>query len=277
MKMNFKEGRKEYNHNIKWVFLMENEEIKNFFEDYVWDELENGIMHDLVKWTPMSKNGFENAIIKTGGSSGRSSDYANKNVLLYKDESVAPKINKSKFISYPKEASDFVDNTGNTRSEAPGSAGGDYTRQLLETGIFDDAIAQYEKKYTFSKTTDKTSSWKAAELKPGASRIEGKKYAGDFVNGKSIVYKMLNKIINMIGYPRMPGDKRELSLFGLDAANDSNEIPQEDEVQKAYDLLKNSGKYKVSKTRKVESYREIEKRKIQHAIRIIESAGLKLI
>jgi hypothetical protein len=239
--MHFKEAEQKYNHNIKWVFLMEDEEIKKFFNDYVWDVIQSGKMHDIIKWTPGALNGFENAIIKSGGSKNE------KNVLLYRDTKYEPKFNAAKFsTNTPKHVEDTLDNLGNKKYNKGGGAISDYTRNLVDSGMFDSAVIEFDGKYTYGKASDKDSKFKAPLVK----------YAGFPVPGTEVVKTYLAKIINMFGYPRQPADDRELSLFELGSEQNSGNVEQEDEVAKAYELLSKSGKYKISAKESVirESY-----------------------
>ena len=80
-----REATLKYDKNTKWVFLFQDVKTRDFFVDFVWDELETGSLHDLIEWTPASSNGFQNSITKIGGSKN------GKNVLLVRDLSAVPK------------------------------------------------------------------------------------------------------------------------------------------------------------------------------------------
>ena len=188
----------KYDHNVKWVFLFEDVKTRDFFVDYIWDDLESGSLSDIIKWTPKSREGFANAITKVGGSKN------GKSVLLYRDPQYRPLPGKS----FDQEAG--VESGGLN----------DYVRNLIERGKFDDAVRELDGTEKYSRDGD----WPAT-IKSGLVDTP--------VSGKAIVSKLVKKCISMMLSSRQPGDEREQSAFYVGSSSDDGELHVETESEKA--------------------------------------------
>jgi hypothetical protein len=204
---------RKYNSNIKWVFLFENDDTRDFFVDYLWEAIEsdNGFMHDLLVWTPGTKYGFANAITKLGSSKN------SKNVLLYRDEAYRPRVAK-KF---------------NAESGVESGGMSDYVRKLLDTGRFDDAVSNFEGSRLYTKDGDYPATIKSGLI-------------GTQVPGRKVVRDLIIKCIGMFVGPRMPGDEREQSAFYVGQDVDDGELSDDSAIAAALELLKSKG-YTVTK------------------------------
>jgi hypothetical protein len=184
--------------------LFRDEARRNFFDKYVWDQLESegGNFHDWIKWegTP-ARQCMENAIEKTGGSS--MNDNGNKNVLLCASTKLIPVPGRR----FPSEVQGMYD----------------YARKVVESGYLDEAIKELEGKYFYGARGESEFVGRVNKLNPDEYDTYGKP-----VSAKKVAMKFLVEMISMVQHGRTPTDKREQQLFYIGADADSNEVPQND-------------------------------------------------